>query len=152
VAAGTTLATLLLSQGETADAQKEYERVLSLDPRAAVAANNLAWLYVSSGQNLDQALQLAQTARELLPNDADVSDTLGWIYVRKNMASLAIPHLESSVQKASDNPSFQYHLGMAYLQLGDTEKANTALTRALTLKPDFDGAADARKALDTIKG
>jgi uncharacterized protein HemY len=66
------------------------------------------------------------------------------------MASIALQHLESSVKKTPDDPVAQYHLGMAYVQSGDWNKAKTALTRALALKNDFDGAADARRALSTI--
>ncbi len=51
-----------------------------------------------------------------------------------------------------DNPVFQYHLGIAYLQSGEFDKAKRTLTKALSLKADFDGAAEARKALSTIIG
>jgi uncharacterized protein HemY len=115
-----------------------------------VAANNLAWLYLESNRNLDQALQLAQSAHQQSPDEPQFNDTLGWIYVRKNMASAAITPLELSVKKSPDDPMFQYHLGMAYLQTGEWNKAKAALTRALSLKSDFHGAADARKALSTI--
>jgi Flp pilus assembly protein TadD len=144
------LAVLLESQGRTADAETEYQHTLALDPRAAVAANNLAWLYVAGNRNLDQALQLAQTAQHQLPDEPRVSDTLGWIFVKKNMAPQAIPLLEASVRIAPGDPTFQYHLGMAYVQTGDWDKARRALKQALALKPDFDGAADAKSALATI--
>jgi Flp pilus assembly protein TadD len=75
---------------------------------------------------------------------------LGWVYVRKNMGSVAIPHLESCVRKTPNDPVFQYHLGVAYFQAGDYAKARGALSKALSIKSDFDGAADARKALATI--
>jgi Flp pilus assembly protein TadD len=55
-----------------------------------------------------------------------------------------------SAEKVPTEPVFQYHLGMAYMQVGDFEKAKRALTKALSLKPDFDGAAAARKALATM--
>jgi Flp pilus assembly protein TadD len=144
------VAMLLEAQGHASDAEKQYQQVLGIDARAAVAANNLAYIYVASNRNLDQALQLAQVAKEQLPNEPHVNDTLGWIYVKKNMASAALIPLELSVKKTPDDPVAQYHLGIAYEQSGDWNKAKTALNRALTLKPDFDGAAEARKALTTI--
>ncbi len=141
---------LLEALGKSAEAIKEYEHALALDPNAAVSANNLAWLYAASNTNLDQALQLAQAAHQVLPDETQVSDTLGWVYVRKNMGTAAIPHLESCVRKTPNDPVFQSHLGVAYFQAGDFAKARVALTKALSIKPDFDGAADARKALATI--
>ena len=122
----------------------------SIDPRAGVAANNLAYIYVSTDKQLDEALQLAQTAVQAMPDEPVVNDTLGWIYVRKNQAALGVHHLESSVQKTPDDPVFNYHLGMAYVQTGEFDKAKRALTKALSIRPDFEGAAAARKALATI--
>jgi tetratricopeptide (TPR) repeat protein len=150
VSAMTMIGMLKESQGHKDEAEKEYESVLAVDSRAVVASNNLAWLYASANHKLDEALQLAQTAQQQIPGEPNISDTLGWIYVRKNMGSLAIPPLETCVQKVPGNPLYQYHLGMAYLQTGDLDKAKQFLSKALALKPDFDGAAEARKALSTI--
>lgn len=150
VPASTMLGMLHESQGEVAEAEKYYERVLALDPKAAVAANNLAWIYVASGRNLDQALQLAQAAKSSLPNDPSVNDTLGWIYVQKKLASLAIGPLEAAVREAPAEAAMQYHLGTAYLQNGDLDKAKRAFSAALSLKTDFDGADQARKALEGL--
>jgi tetratricopeptide (TPR) repeat protein len=36
-----------------------------------------------------------------------------------------------------DDPVAQYHLGMAYVQAGDWDKAKGALKRALALKPEL---------------
>jgi tetratricopeptide (TPR) repeat protein len=150
VAASTMLAMLWEQEGNSGEAIKEYQHALSIDPRAGVAANNLAFLYVSSDKQLDEALQLAQTAVQALPDEPAVTDTLGWIYVRKNQASLGIRHLESSVEKNPNEPVFRYHLGIAYMQVGDRDKAKQALTKALSIKSDFEGAAQARKALAEI--
>ncbi len=150
IAAPTMIGMLLEAQGKGAEAEQAYRQVLSIDRRAAVASNNLAYLYVSSGRNLDEALQLAQTAKEQLPEEPHVSDTIGWIYVKKNMITSAIPHLEASATKTPDDPVAQYHLGMAYMQSGDFAKAKESLARALRLASDFDGAAEARKTLAAI--
>jgi tetratricopeptide (TPR) repeat protein len=150
VAASTMIAMLHEAQGNTAAAEKQYQATLGIDARAAVAANNLAYIYVASNRNLDDALQLAQTAKQSLPDDPHVSDTIGWIYHKKDMHEQAIPHLENGVRLLPNDPVGHYHLGMAYVQSGDWVKARVALKRALSLKPDFQGADEARKALETI--
>ena len=149
MAAGTMLGMLLQQQGNAPEAEKEYLRVLSIDSRAAVAANNLAWMYLEATR-LDEALQLAQTAQQQLPNDPRVSDTLGWIYFKKNMLPVAIQQLESSVEKAPKDATFKYHLGMAYKQAGSWDKARKSLKEALSLSPSFDGADEAKQALSII--
>src|SRR4029453_10479330 len=90
VTAQTVVGMLLDMQNKTSEARAKYERALEIDPRAAVAANNLAWIYAETGGNLDTALQLAQTAKSQLPDVPEVNDTLGWIYHKKGLCSLAV--------------------------------------------------------------
>jgi len=119
--------------------------------QAPVAANNLAWIYADRGEQLDLALQLAQDAKQQIPDSAEVNDTLGWVYYKKDLRELAVKTLENSVGKDPKNVMFQYHLGLAYARAGQSTKARRALEEALRLKPDFDGAPEARKALASLK-
>ncbi len=150
VAALTMVGIILQTQGDIDGARDRFERAVELDPNAAVAANNLAWIYAEHGGNLDMALQLAKTAESRLPGVAEVSDTLGYVYYKKDLTSLAISTLEANVQKNPDNAVFHYHLGLAYSKAEDSQRARDHLTKALSLKPDFDGAADARTLLETL--
>jgi Flp pilus assembly protein TadD len=134
-------------QQRTDDARQAFEQVLSLDPNASVAANNLAWIYAENGGNLDVALQLAKTAQAALPNSAETSDTLGWVYLKKEIYGLSIATFRRAVEVAPTNPKFQYHLGLAYARSGDKDRAKTTLQTALGLKSDFDGAQDAKRVL-----
>ncbi len=140
------------AQGRVGDAEKSYQRVLGINPRSAVAANNLAWIYVASNRELDAALRLAQTAAELLVDEPNVNDTLGWIYVKKDLPARAVPVLEAAVKKVPDDASFRYHLGMAYFKAGDWKKSRSELERALALKLDVEGSAEARKTLAIVGG
>jgi tetratricopeptide (TPR) repeat protein len=152
VPGNTMLGTVLDLQGKKQEAKARYSTAMQIDPRAAVAANNLAWIDATTeGGNLDVALQLAQTAKAQLPNQHEVDDTLGWIYYKKGMQTRAIESFENSTLKQPTNALYAYHLGLAYYKNGDTAKAKTELERALRLKPDFDGAQDAKKILSSIK-
>ena len=90
---------LLQAEGDLDGARGRFERVLEIDPEAAVAANNLAWIYAEHGGNLDVALHLAQVAQTRLPGVAEVTDTLGFIYYKRNLASLAVSTLKVSVEQ-----------------------------------------------------
>jgi len=147
VPANTMVGVLLERQGQLPEAETRYKQALKADPRAAVAANNLAWLYADSGRNLDEALQLAQVASEGLPDQAEVIDTLGWVYYRKELHSLALPLLKRVAQQDPKNPLYRYHLGMALFAAGDTVQAKQHLSQALTLNPKFPGSDEARKTL-----
>jgi tetratricopeptide (TPR) repeat protein len=147
----TFMAVLLHVQNRTEEARAQYQKVLDIDPRAAVAANNLAWMYAEEGQQLDIALQLAQTAKAQLPDDPSVSDTLGWVYYKKNLSESAIPLLEPLIRQDPNNPTYRYHLGLAYAQAGKDNLARQSLERALSMKLPAADAAEARKTLDTLK-
>jgi Flp pilus assembly protein TadD len=140
-------AMIVEGQGKQAEARRRYEQIMQLDPTAAVAANNLAYMYAETGGNLDVALQLAQTAKQKLPEVPDVNDTLGYVYLKKDLASLAIPPLQASVRKDPKNSTYQYHLGLAYAKAGDKVKAKKALEQALAVNASFPGADDARRML-----
>ena len=141
---------LLQAQGRTGEAQERFERALVLDPEAAVAANNLAWIYAEADENLDRALSLAQRATTALPNIAETNDTLDWVHYKKNLASLAVPFFEKSITLDSTNATYHYHLGLAAERGGDVARARQALERALELKTDFQGADDARSVLRSL--
>jgi Tfp pilus assembly protein PilF len=78
------------------------------------------------------------------PNSAD---TLAWAYYQKGSYRLAIDLLEEAVKKAPDNPTYQYHLGMAYQGANDKAQAKAHLERALQIDPKYAHADDIRKAL-----
>jgi Flp pilus assembly protein TadD len=109
-------------------------------------------MYAETGENLDVALQLAQTAKSQLPDNSQVNDTLGWLYYKKGFASQAVLFLEEASKQGPPNPGTQYRLGLAYLKNGDKKNARASLEQALKLNPEFEGAADARKTLAGIKG
>lgn len=141
---------ILQGQGDTAGARQRYERALALDPRASVAANNLAWIYAEAGENLPEAVRLAEAARQALPDSAEVLDTLGWAYYRSNLPALAVPVLTQAADKSPKNASYHYHLGLAHQKVGDIARARGALTRALEINPNFPAAGDARRALAAL--
>jgi Flp pilus assembly protein TadD len=146
----TMIGTILLQENKPEEARKHFERAIQLDPRAAVAANNLAWDYANGGGNLDVALQLAQTAKAELPNEGAITDTLGWIYYKKGLNSLAVSTLREAVQQSPSNPKIHYRLGLAYLKNGNEAEARATLQHALTLKPTAADAEEVKKALATI--
>ena len=76
-------------QGRVHEAIRAFEQALLTDSEAAVAANNLAWIYASQGRELDRAMKLAAMAKRRIPGDPDVADTLAWIYYLKGVPALA---------------------------------------------------------------
>jgi tetratricopeptide (TPR) repeat protein len=134
-------------QGKTTEARSTFERVLTFDASAGVAANNLAWIYAENGGNIDLALQLAQTAKTALPNQPEVHDTLGWIYVKKNELPLAVASLRRSLELDPSNLEAAYHLGLAYEKQGNRADAQRMLEQYLKLDATSDRSAEVRRRL-----
>jgi tetratricopeptide (TPR) repeat protein len=131
--------------------EKHYRAALEVNPRFAPAANNLAYILAEGNRELNDALKYAQAAKEQMPDDPSVMDTLGWVYYQKGVYDSAIGEFKGSLAKAPDNPTVLYHLARAYAKKGETDKARTEAERALKLNPGFTNAEDARKLLAELK-
>jgi tetratricopeptide (TPR) repeat protein len=129
-----TLALAFESAGRKADARQTYEAALKIQPNNGIALNNLAFLIADNGGDLDQALTLAQRAKQMMPGVAEVSDTLGMIYLRKNLSDNAIDIFKELVTR-DPRATFRYHLGMAFSQKGDKPRARQELQQALKENP-----------------
>jgi tetratricopeptide (TPR) repeat protein len=141
---------ILEQQGNVDAAIKRYNDVLAIDSHAGVACNNLAWILAERGQDLDRALELAQNAVAAAPERAEILDTLGWVYYKRNQPLQAVPYFQQSVQKSPERAEYHYHLGLAFVKGGDNEKGRAALKRALDSKPDAALVSEIRKALDGV--
>jgi len=130
--------------------EKHYRAALDINPEFVPAANNLAYILAVRDGNLNEALGLAQKAKEKVPNDPSIMDTLGLVYYKKGLYDNAIGEFNDSIAKLPDNATIRYHLGLAYYKKGENEKARAALEKALSLDGPFDGAAEARRILEEL--
>jgi Flp pilus assembly protein TadD len=133
--------------GDVEGAERRYQEILKLDPRAALAANNLAALYVEQGTNLTYAQQLAASAVEQLPANGEVVDTLASAYLKQSMTGQAVKHFLQAVALEPGNATFHYHLGLAYRASDDPDRAREAFRRAVALNANLTAARDALAAL-----
>ena len=144
------IAAILQTQNKRDEAKKAYRDTLAVDPTAAVAANNLAWMMTEDNGNLDDALQLVQTAKTKLPDSPEVNDTLGVIYYKKGLHDQAIAAFKQSVERQPNTAIFQYHLGLASAKAGQFTQARRALETALRLDPKGADASEAKAALSQL--
>jgi tetratricopeptide (TPR) repeat protein len=98
--------------------EKHYRAALDINPQFAPAANNLAYMLSSREGDIDEALKFAQVAKEKLPDDPSVMDTLGWIYYKKGLYGNAVQEFSDSLEKLPENATVNYHLGAALLKKG----------------------------------
>ncbi len=132
----TNLAMLYETESKRDVARKYYEMSLKMDPNNAFALNNLAYLISESNGDLNQALTYAERAKQRLPGHPEVNDTLGWIYLKKNLTDQAVEQFKTLVVQSPLNPTYHYHYAMALLQKGDRETARKECQSALANKPN----------------
>jgi tetratricopeptide (TPR) repeat protein len=130
------LAMLYEAQNKKDVSRKYYEQSLKIDPTNALALNNLAYLIAeTSGGDLDQALTYATKAKQRLPNHPEINDTLGWIYLKKNLTDNAVDTFRNLVTQAPQSSTYHYHYAMALMQKGDLVSAKKECESALADKP-----------------
>jgi tetratricopeptide (TPR) repeat protein len=147
------LAQLYQKQGRIDDAVASYEAWVRQNPRVPVVANNLAMLLVTYKQDrasLDLARDLTNTFES--STDSSLLDTNGWVHFKRSEYSAALSVLERAVALAPDSKEIHYHLAMAELRMGQTDRARTDLETAVSGSAKFSGADDARTLLASLKG
>lgn len=138
------------SRGDLGMAKSYYQKALQIQPRQPIASNNLAYLMLDDGENVDVALSLAQTARQLAPNSPTTADTLAWAYYRNGTYGFARDLLDDAVRTNPNSAAMQYHLGMVLSKLRDKNEAVIHLRKAVSLEPDSPTGKDAQKALQGL--
>jgi Flp pilus assembly protein TadD len=135
-------ATLLLTAGKVTDARREYETVLKQQPDDPVSLNNLAWI-IHKDQPA-RALEMASKSVRMLPQSAEMIDTLGWMKVLGNDQAEGLVLLQQAYDLAKENPQIGYHLAVALDKTGKREQAKTLLQSVLTKSSNFEGANEAK--------
>lgn len=146
------LGAALYQLGRTEQARKTYEQILASRPDDFATANNLAFLLVEETQDMERALQLAQHAADLAPNNAQILDTLGWVQFKNGQVNAAQASLEQSLQITELAPT---RLHMAYVLASKQRPREAAdmLNRAIELAEntnDKQTLARAREAVSQL--
>jgi putative PEP-CTERM system TPR-repeat lipoprotein len=147
IAAPLMSAVLLHTLGRLDEAERRYLAVLKLEPRAALAANNLAAIYAARPERLADAQRYAELAAEHAPASAAVQDTLGTVLLQRSLIGPAVAAFRRSTDIDPSEALHHYHLGVALTRDGDSAGAREALQRALDLNPRFEAARHALRAL-----
>lgn len=150
-ALATDLALLYDADNDLPKARTYYEKALKIDPNNPLALNNLAYLITETNGDLNLAMTYATQAKRRLPTFLEVSDTIGWIDLKKNIPDSAIEEFKRLVSQAPLNPIYHYHYAMALQQKGDSVNAKAQCQLALADRPQKPLEQQIRSLQATLK-
>jgi len=128
---------------------EQYQIILKQNPQSAPALNNLAWLYYQEKNPL--ALEYAEKAHQLAPNDPIILDTLGWILVEQGNTTRGLPLLQKAVSSAPGASDIRYHFASALAKSGDKNRARKELEQLLASRKNFQNINEARALLKQMQ-
>lgn len=146
------LAALYEQRGRIDEAIRQYELLHERNPHLQLAANNLAMLLVTyrhDQASLDRARDL--TAAFANSDVGALLDTHGWVMFKRGDVPEALSALQKASLEAPDSKVILYHLGMAQMKAGQSERARASLEAALKDGASFSGTEEARLALAHLK-
>jgi tetratricopeptide (TPR) repeat protein len=121
--------------GSLAEAERAYERSLSLDQRYALAWNNLG--VVRHHRDLPDAHAAFESALEAGRSLAEIWRNLGWLHHVRRSGREAELAYRKALDADARLASAWTGLGMLLMERGATDQAATALARAIECDPDL---------------
>jgi membrane associated rhomboid family serine protease/Flp pilus assembly protein TadD len=128
-------ANVLARSNQPEEAEKEFRRVLELQPKQARAWDALGRLYVRQNRWPDAA-QAFTKATDLAPGDASSWYDLGLTLQRLNRPDEAIPALKHAAQLRPTAPDYWFTLGLTAMTSKNYDEAITAFQQAAKLVPN----------------
>jgi putative PEP-CTERM system TPR-repeat lipoprotein len=129
-------------------ARQRYEAALKISPQDAEALNNLANVLIRLKD--PGAVQVAEQALNLRPNEAALLDTAGWANLQAGKLDRALQLLRDARLRAPEQPEIRYHLGLALARAGRNGEARTELQAATQAGRTFEGLDEAKRTLATL--
>lgn len=136
-----------MHQGDLATARKDYaaatqhyNTALALQPNNALVLNNLAW--VSGEMKSPKAMEYAEKANQLAPNQPAFMDTLAMLLAAKGDNAKAIELLRKAMSLAPQAAAIQLNLAKVLVSAGKKDEARKELDALAKLGDKFPGQAD----------
>ena len=129
-----------IAKKDYAVAEKNYSAVVRMQPTNAAAFNNLAW--VTGKLNKPGAIEFAETANKLAPNQPALMDTLAMLLSDKKDYAKALEWQTKAVTAQPQNAMFKLNLAKIHISGGKKDLARKELDELAKLGDKFGGQAE----------
>lgn len=126
----------------------QYQAILHLAPDYVPALNNMAAL-LQEGKD-PRALQYAEKAYKVAPDNPAVQDTLGWILVELGDSTRGVDLLRKATTTVPASAEMHYHLALGLIKAGDKVQARKELELVLTTGKNFSKLEEVRTLLKQL--
>ena len=115
--------------------EEDLRSIIERDPSNAMALNALGYTLADRTERLDEARVLIEKAHQLEPDDAAITDSLGWLYYRLGDLVAAERLLREALDGYPD-AEIAAHLGEVLWQLGKHKEAQRIWNTARKAQPE----------------
>lgn len=126
-----TLGDALSSLDRWEDARQAYENALRMNANNDIVLNNFAYYLSQREEDIEQALEMAEQALEVEPDNAAYLDTYGWIFYKLGNYEKAEQYIKASVDTGNASATVYEHLGDVYAAQGNETEARRWWQEAL---------------------
>jgi tetratricopeptide (TPR) repeat protein len=124
-------ASALEESGKWEEAKAELALALQAQPDNPLLLNFLGYGKLERGEDLDSAEAMVRKASALRPEDASITDSLGWAEFKRGRLPQAIATLQRAAAADPSQAEIQEHLGDALYSAGRRYEARFAWRAAL---------------------
>lgn len=142
------LGDLAIARKDYPVATQYYRSIIELQPENALALNNLAW--VSGQMKSPKAIDYAEKANKLAPNQPALMDTLAMLMADKGDTAGAIALLRKALDISPQAAPLRLNLARVLISAGRKSEARTELETLAKLGDKFPEQAEVVKLQNTL--
>jgi tetratricopeptide (TPR) repeat protein len=132
--------------GRPAEAERQYERALELNPGLASAHNNLGTALARRGRFAEAIAHLSEVVR-LEPGSADAHNNLGAVFLQQRQVDAASQHFRLALDLNPAHADAHANLGAALAHQNHIDEAIRHLDEALRIDSNHSAARANRQAI-----
>jgi tetratricopeptide (TPR) repeat protein len=130
--AHTSLAFVLYTSWQWAEAETEYKRAISLNPNYPTAHHWFS-IYFRTKRQFDESMREIKRAQDLDPLSSVIGQNVAEVYLLQNDIASAIQQSQSIIELDPKFPGAHVELGFAYLKQGRQEEAIAEFQKTVEL-------------------
>jgi len=130
------LGVVLDKKGDKKRAIRSMKKASTLNSDNPNILNYLGYTYANMGINLNEAEKLLLKALKLKPKDGYITDSLGWLYFKKNNLEKAKLYLKKAYSLIKDDAVILEHMGDLNKRINNIKKAIKFYNASLELNPE----------------